>query len=571
MAIYHMEAKIISRGTGRSAVAAAAYMSCDKIYNDYDGVQHDYSKKQGLVWEQVFLPQFAPPEWADRSALWNAVEESEKSKDSRLAREFVVALPVELKKDEWIKLLSEFIQDNFVSEGMCADVAIHDTDGHNPHAHIMLTVRPLDKNGKWQNKTEKEYLCIRNGEEKGFTASEFKAAQEKGWEKQYQYMVGKKKVYMPPSAAKAQGYERASKYPKSTRYGRQNPISERWNSDEQLVLWRKEWADISNKYLLQAGVEETISHRSHKDRGIDEQPTVHEGVAARVLERSEIISDRCELNRQIRDDNSLLRKLKETVQKLALVVRSTVPTLARAMETVRQKVLMDCYQLNLIHTGQQEYKDYLSKANSGIQKYDELMENMESKNAEYQTLLAEKRKTPLWEMATHRQLDRQIEEMTEVLGKLRSEKTDLLKYLGCSDDNDIFKVKKGITITETWLEKLNGQEEKYSDKLDAALKEYAELREQGAEFDMVELYEARQAIRPDKEQDVIQRLQKAYGEKYSDTSMANCKQMASELLDEESEKISVMEKKQKQQQKQDDEQQQTIGQPPKKKKSRGGR
>lgn len=202
MAIYHMEAKVISRGTGRSAVAAAAYMSCNKIYNDYDGVQHDYSKNQGLVWEQVFLPQFATPEWADRSALWNAVEESEKSKDSRLAREFVVALPVELKKDEWIKLLSEFIQDNFVSEGMCADVAIHDTDGHNPHAHIMLTVRPLDKNGKWQNKTEKEYLCIRNGEEQGFTASEFKAAQENGWEKQYQYIVGKRKYICRPPQPK---------------------------------------------------------------------------------------------------------------------------------------------------------------------------------------------------------------------------------------------------------------------------------------------------------------------------------------------------------------------------------
>ena len=571
MAIYHMEVKVISRGTGRSAVAAAAYMSCDKIYNDYDGVQHDYSKKQGLVWEQVFLPQYAPPEWADRSALWNAVEESEKSKDSRLAREFVVALPIELKKDEWIKLLSEYIQDNFVSEGMCADVAIHDTDGHNPHAHIMLTVRPLDKNGKWQNKTEKEYLCIRNGEEKGFTASEFKTAKEKGWEKQYQYKVEKKKVYMPPSAAEAQGYERASKYPKSTRYGRQNPIVERWNSDEQLVLWRKEWADISNKYLWQAGVEETISHRSHKDRGIDEQPTVHEGVAARVLGRNGIISDRCELNRQIREDNSLLRTLKETIQKLALVVRSTVPALARAIETVRQEVLMSCYQLNLIRSGQQEYKDYLSKANSGIQRYDELVENMESKNAEYLTLLAEKRKTPHWEMSTHRQLDRQIEEMTEVLEKLKSEKTALLKYLGCFDENDISKVKKGITITETWLEKLNGQEEKYSAKLDAALKEYRELREQVAGFDIVELYEARQAIRPDKEQDIIQRLQKAYGEKYSNTYMANCKQMASELLDEESEIQYVMEKKQQQQQKQVDEQQQVTQQPPKKKKSRGGR
>ena len=183
MAIYHLEAKVISRGTGRSAVAASAYLSCSKILNDYDGVQHDFTRKQGLVWEQIFLPDNAPPEWADRAVLWNAVEEAEKSKDSRLARELVVALPVELDKDDWVMLLTEFIKENFVAYGMCADVAIHDTDGHNPHAHIMLTVRPLDNHGKWQHKTEKEYLCIRNGEEKGFTAAEFKAAQADGWEK----------------------------------------------------------------------------------------------------------------------------------------------------------------------------------------------------------------------------------------------------------------------------------------------------------------------------------------------------------------------------------------------------
>lgn len=153
MAIFHLEAKVVSRGAGRSAVAAAAYMSGSQIMNEYDGVQHDYTRKQGLVWQQVFLPEYAPAEWADRAVLWNAVEENEKTKDSRLAREFVVALPIEMEKDSWITLLTEYIQENFVSDGMCADAAIHDTDGHNPHAHIMLTVRPLAENGTWQYKT----------------------------------------------------------------------------------------------------------------------------------------------------------------------------------------------------------------------------------------------------------------------------------------------------------------------------------------------------------------------------------------------------------------------------------
>ena len=563
IAIYHLEAKIISRGEGRSAVAAAAYMSCDKIYNDYDGIQHDYTKKQGLVWEHVFLPQYAPPEWKDRAKLWNAVEESEKTKDSRLAREFVVALPVELKKVEWVRLLSKFIQDNFIADGMCADVAVHDTDGHNPHAHIMLTVRPLDKNGKWHHKTEKEYLCIRNGEEQGFTASEFKAAQLDGWEKQYQYKVGRKKIYMPPSEAEAHGYERASKYPKSTKYGRQNPITERWNSDEQLVLWRKAWADINNKYLSRAGVEETIDHRSHADRGTDEQPTIHEGVTARALELNGIISDRCELNRQIRADNLLLRKLKETVIKLMQAVRNTIPAIAEAMENIRQKVTMSCYQLRLIRLGQKKYTDYILETNSEIEKYNGLKDKIYDAVKEREALIAEKKNTLFLNFSKHRKLDSRIAELTELLEKLHSEKDTLLKYWDYVDDDGISKVKKYLFDTETGLKKFNEQEKTYSEKINAALKKYAELREQGAEFDSLELYEARQAIRSDKEQLAEQHLRKAYGEKYSTVSMSKSRLEASRLLNEEAEKRAVMEKIPKSQP--------IIEQQTKKKKSKGMR
>ena len=78
-AIYHLEAKVITRGVGRSAVAASAYMSCSEIINDYDGVKHDYTRKGGLVYEKIFLPSHAPPEWSNRSKLWNAVEETEKT------------------------------------------------------------------------------------------------------------------------------------------------------------------------------------------------------------------------------------------------------------------------------------------------------------------------------------------------------------------------------------------------------------------------------------------------------------------------------------------------------------
>lgn len=112
-----------------------------------------------------------------------------------------------------------------------------------------------------------------------------------------QYKVGRKKVYMPQSEAEKHGYERANKHLKSTKFGRQNPIAERLNSDEQLVEWRKAWADVTKRYLEQYGHDERVDHRSHADRGLTEQPTIHEGVVARALEKKGIVSDRCEINR----------------------------------------------------------------------------------------------------------------------------------------------------------------------------------------------------------------------------------------------------------------------------------
>ena len=396
MAIYHLEAKVIGRGAGRSAVAAAAYMSCAQITNEYDGVQHDYTRKQGLVWEQTFLPESAPAAWADRAVLWNAVEENEKTKDSRLAREFVVALPIEMDEVQWRELLTDFIREQLVAEGMCVDVAIHDTDGHNPHAHIMATVRPLNPDGTWQYKTQKEYLCIRDGEERGFTAEEFKTAQAEGWEKQYQYRVGRKKVYLPPS--RAGDYERLSKTPRSTRFGRQNPIAARWNSDEQLVLWREAWADTVNQHLERMGCDARIDHRSHAARGLTEQPTVHEGVIARAMERQGFTADRCELNRQIKADNAFLRELRKQVEKIARAVMDTIPALARGLEALRQKmVLYRCQSLHF-QSARREAAEELRDVKPALKRFDDLTAEIKAKTAEHRTLTNEKKQTPVWSL-----------------------------------------------------------------------------------------------------------------------------------------------------------------------------
>lgn len=544
MAIYHLEAKIVSRGNGRSAVAASAYLSCTNILNDYDGVRHDYTRKKGLVWQEVFLPEYAPTEWQDRGVLWNAVEENEKTKDSRLAREFVPALPVELNKEQWQQLLSDFINEQFVADGMCADVAIHDPypPGHNPHAHIMLTVRPLDENGKWQYKTEKEYLCIKDGEERGFTAAEFKIAQADGWEKQYQYKVGKKKVYMTPSAAEAQGYERVNKYPKSTKFGRQNPVSERWNCEEQLVEWRKAWADVTNRYLEQYGHDAHIDHRSHAERGLDEQPTVHEGVIARALEQKGIISDRCELNRQIKADNALLRELKTTVKMLMQAVKNTVPAIAEAMERLRSNMMIFKYQLLHIGGGKQAIDKSLKMYREHMAQYTALANKISKKSKERKAALDEKKATPVIQILKHRDLAKRIAELTEDLEELRTEKAMLLRQLQYPEDSTADMFRKEIRTLEDGLKKLEASEAKYAAELDNALKQYAELQEQTVEFDSVELYEARQEIRPNHERNATRRIQNAYGDKYDMLRMYDGKRSVANLLSEAAEERSVREK-----------------------------
>ena len=549
MAIYHLEAKMVSRGAGRSAVAASAYLSCSRLYNDYDGIQHDYTRKQGLVWQQVFLPEYAPQEWQDREKLWNAVEEVETAKDSRLAREFVVALPIELSREQQIELLQDFIREQFVSDGMCADAAIHDTDGHNPHAHILLTVRPLDEQGHWQYKTEKEYLCVRNGEEKGFTAAEFKSAQNDGWEKQYPYKVGKKKVYMTPSAAETQGLVRADKHPKSTRYGRQNPISERWNSEEQLAIWRAAWADATNRYLERAGFSERIDHRSNAARGLDEQPTIHEGVTARALEKKGIVSDRCELNRQIKVDNALLRELKAAVKKLGQTVKNTLPVIAEAMEKLRANMIVSRYQLRHIGRGRQRMKDYIHEVQPKLMRYTELVQEIRGKSKERKSLLAEKKETPFYLIPKQHELSRRIAELTEELEELKSEKDMLLHSLECSDDAGIAAVKKDIPTMEATLKKLSQQEEKYTAELNDALQQYAELKSQSAEFDSDKLQDARLALRPAMERSAVDCVQSAYGDRYQPLMMYDSKRDVSDILHEEAETRSIRERlRQKQQQ-----------------------
>lgn len=514
MAIYHLEAKIISRGTGRSAVAAAAYMGCDVITNEYDRITHDYTRKGGLVWEHIFLPSQAPPEWADRGTLWNAVERAEKTKDSRLARELIVALPIELPSEEWRSILTEYITEQFVSDGMCADVAIHDTDGHNPHAHILLTVRPLNKDGIWQHKTEKEYLCVRNGEEKGFTAQEFLQAQREGWEKQYPYKKNGKKVFLPPS--KAIGLERMSKHPKSTTYGRQNPISARWNSEEQLVTWRAAWAEVVNRHLEKAQQPERIDHRSFADQGIGLKPTIHEGVTARVLEKKGIASDRCEMNREIRKDNALIRKLKE----LLAAVKDAVQVFAEKLEAIRDTLVETLYGQRQATAAHKYYWNRYTTAADRLDRLEALLPELKAKTTEQKHIHRELETTGKIHFKKRKELAERDAALIEEVSELQSERTTLMRKLELTDDSHIPAKRASIQPLEAEADRQYGLSLDYSAQLEQAKQNYDAVEEESVEqgVDRKELWQRQQSIRLENTLLLHDRLKTQYGKDFDENS-----------------------------------------------------
>ena len=344
---------------------------------------------------------------------------------------------------------------------------------------------------------------------------------------------------MTPSAAEAQGLVRADKHPKSTRYGRQNPISARWNSEEQLAAWRAAWADVTNRHLERYGHDERIDHRSNAARGLDEQPTIHEGSAARQMEVMGLVSDRCEINRQIKADNALLRELKAEIKKLAALVARTVPAIAEGLEKLRSQVLIFCYQLSHIRGGKSHIQKSLSVWKPELERYTGLVQQIKEKSKERKALVAEKKELPIYHVKRHKALTVRIAELIEDLEELRSEKALLLQKFEYAEDAGAEAFRKDIAIMEAGLKKLEAQEQKYSAELDKALDEYAELKAQAADFDPVELYKARQVIRPALEKAVKKQLEDTMQEKPSLIVLLSAKQEASRLLGEDTEERQV--------------------------------
>ncbi|MCM3603147.1 MobA/MobL family protein [Robertmurraya korlensis] len=270
MAIYHFSGQVMSRiskqtGNPTSPLASAAYRSGEKLVDEVDNKTFFYKREVAPV-THILAPSHAPDWVYDRERLWNEVNKIEKNYNAQFAREFNVALPVELNLEQQEQLTLEFCQKAFVDRGMVADIAIHRDDVSNPHFHVILTVRPFNEDGSWGVKAKREYKFDNNGN----------------------HILDKngKKAFDKVDTTD-------------------------WNRKEVFNYWRKLWADTANEYLKENGIYETISHLSNEDRGIEQMPTIHEGYVARKMEQNGQESDRVSINKEIKKYNKTISDLQK--------------------------------------------------------------------------------------------------------------------------------------------------------------------------------------------------------------------------------------------------------------------
>lgn len=315
MSIYHFgQMKVISRASGRSAVGASAYISGEKLKNEYDGITHDYTKKQGVVFDEVMLPQNAPKEFENRETLWNEIEKIEKSKNSQLARSFEVGLQTEFTLEENIKLIRSYVKNNFIDKGMCADICIHDKGDGNPHAHVMLTMRKLDEQGKFLPKAQKEYLCRdTSGKEKYLSAKELK--ENKNFEKVFRCRDKNKHENLTSSQLKKEEYKNYKKISKDA-IDRKIDMCADWNNKNNVELWREDWAKVNNELFKEKGLDIRIDHRSYERQELDMVPTIHEGYGARLRVKRGKESDRVDINKYIKSINEKIKEYEMSIQKI---------------------------------------------------------------------------------------------------------------------------------------------------------------------------------------------------------------------------------------------------------------
>lgn len=281
----HFNIQIVSRGKGRSVVAAAAYQSGQTLYSQYTGKWEPGEHEGRIVHTEILLPPNAPREYVDRQTLWNAVDASEKGQDAQTARRFIIALPKELTIEQNIELIRNYCQTTFVDKGMIADIAVHfnDEDPPNPHAHILLTMRSMDEHGKWQAKSKNMYALDENGNR----------------------IIAK------------------NGKPKRIKV---NTVD--WNDPGNCERWRHEWEVQQNMALEEAGRSERIDMRSYERQGVEVIPETHLGPAASALEKQGIRTRMGDHNNAVRMINSLFKAVKRKVKEFGNWLKGLTETIS---------------------------------------------------------------------------------------------------------------------------------------------------------------------------------------------------------------------------------------------------
>lgn len=305
----HFSISIRQRSKRQSAVAGAAYQCGEKLFSEYDLKTKNYSYKAPEVLAKgILLPSHAPRSYADRQTLWNAVEKVEGQWTAQLARGIIMALPRELPKSEYEPLIRDYCREQFVSKGMIADFAIHDKGDGNPHAHILLTMRAMDENGKWLPKAHKVYDLDENGERIRLPSGEWKSHKE-------------------------------------------NTVD--WNDRKYAEIWRTEWANTVNRYFEKNAIPERLDLRSFARQGKDELPTVHLGPAVAHMEQKGIATEIGNYNRQIKSHNAKLGELRRMLASLKAWVAAISEKLSALFERETKKPSL----LNIVDTYFEMRKD----------------------------------------------------------------------------------------------------------------------------------------------------------------------------------------------------------------------
>lgn len=257
-------------------MASAAYRSGEKLHSEYYGEDSDYTRKGGVICSEILLPPHAPPEYADRQTLWNAVEKAERGKKAQLVYSFDIALQNEFSMQENIVLARQFLLENFVGRGMVVDFAVHQPDREdggiqNPHFHVLCPIRPILPDGRWGSKQCREYVLDEHGERIRDEAGDY--------------------VFNAV------------------------PTTD-WGSPDTLEQWRQAWAELCNAKFAEKGLDCRIDHRSYERQGVEQLPTVHEGPTVKAMEQKGIRTDKGDLNRWIRKTNAMLREAKQKIASL---------------------------------------------------------------------------------------------------------------------------------------------------------------------------------------------------------------------------------------------------------------